>query len=298
MFGVVGSQMYGWYGSGTRTAKYTNILDPAPEPSIFVPTDISDCALWLDANDGDTIQVNGDLSGANVNRVMKWFDKAKPSNQNYYRHVGNPATSGLYNVHSMNQLNTVYFEPFSVMDHQGAGVTFNFQARTFFYVGKPLTDLTTSASPFLNWYNTSSPGNYMNTGLAYSGGLFNYVMCENGISCGIAFTSTNNPLNQRMLVMFGQTDQVDLSGNIGSFDTISQTLTSSDPADSYSTGQSQYVLNDSVNGNAQDIAEIIMYGRLLTTAEQIRVLEYLADKWNLSGPTTDSTHLRGNAPGI
>ena len=71
-------------------------------------------------------------------------------------------------------------------------------------------------------------------------------------------------------------------------DSIYQTLTFSDPADSYDTTSTiQYILNDSVKGTAQDIAEIIMYDRLLTTSEQEQVINYLADKWNFSGATPD-----------
>jgi hypothetical protein len=35
---------------------------------------------------------------------------------------------------------------------------------------------------------------------------------------------------------------------------------------------------------SQDVAEIIMYARVLTSQEQVAVLEYLADKWAVSGP--------------
>lgn len=285
--------MASWFGNpaSSLSIRYTNILPPAPIPAVFLPTDISGCCLWLDANDGDTIAVNGDTSGVNLNRVMKWFDKALPDQQNYYKHDGNPAFSGLYNTHTMNQLKTVYFEPDCYMNHQDGGVTFNFQARTFFAVVKPLTDLSGALNPYIGIYNTATPSSpgvgYMNTGITYdaSSGLFTYAMCENGVTCGITFDLSNNPLNQRMIIMFAQTDQIDLSGNTAAYDTIYQTLNGNDPADSYDTGQSQYILNSPVYGTAQDIAEIIMYDHLLTTSEQIEVLNYLADKWNISGPT-------------
>lgn len=294
--------MASWFGRSIQPIFYRNILDPAPEPPVFSPLDLSNCELWLDANDTSTIEVNTDTSGVNVNRVMKWFDKAHPDQQNHYEKDNHPYLSGLYNTHYMNQLNTVYFEPNTYMQHHGGGVTFNFQARTFFAVVKPLTNLADASGavqPYIGIYNTSTPVGgglgYMNTGISYDSlsGNHSYAMCENGVTCGIVFDLSNNPLNQRMILMFAQTDQIDLSGNAGAYDTIYQSLTSSDPADSYATGQSQYVLNNPVYGTAQDIAEIIMYGRLLTSTEQIRVMEYLADKWNLSGPGTDTF---GSAP--
>ena len=282
--------MSSWLGPDiVRPLFYRNVLPPAPEPPVFSPLDITDCVLWLDANDSSTVEVNEDTSGVNLNRVMKWFDKAQPSNQNYYSHVGNPAGSGLYNVHTMNQLNTIYFEQNAFMDHQDNGVTFNFQARTFFSVIKPLTVLD-NTTPYLGIYNTDTfPGGgvgYMNTLLSWNdaSGTVTCSMCENGQSCGIQFDISGDIVNQRMILMFAQTDQIDLSGNAGVFDTLYKPLISSDPADTYATGQSQYILNNPNYDTAQDIAEIIMYGRLLTTDEQRQVLDYLVDKWNLSGP--------------
>lgn len=286
MFGVVGSSMRGWIGSGRNTARYTNILPPAPEPPVFNPVnDISDCWLWLDANDSSTILTNEN------NYVLKWFDKAKPSNQNYYRHDGNPAGSGLYNTHYMNQLQTIYFPPNNYMEHEDGGVVYPFQARTFFAVIKPLTNLVDASGavqPYIQIYNGTVAG-AMNTGISYDSmsGNHQYSMCENGITCGVVFDLSNNPVNQRMILMYAQ--DTNSTNNVGAYDTASQSLTFSDPADAYDAiTQIQYYLNDSTKGTAQDIAEIIMYGRCLTTTEQTRVLDYLADKWNLSGAGQDT----------
>lgn len=284
MWGAVGANNRGWFGSGTRTTFFRNVLFDPPEPPVFNPLDISDCYVWLDANDTSTIEVNEDTSGNNVNRVMKWFDKAKPSNQNHFEKDNTPSSSGLYNVHFMNKLNTVYFEPNAYMVHHDGGYTFPFQARTFFAVVKPLTNLADASGavqPYISIFNGYTLGD-MNTTIAYDASGFRYQMCENAITCGIEFDLSNNPTNQRMLIMFGQSD-TDLSGNIGSFDTISQPLVLNSLATSYNTNLAQYVLNDATKGTAQDIAEILLYGRLLDNNEQIQVLEYLADKWNLSG---------------
>lgn len=285
--------MAAWFSSArTFSANflYKNALIVPPEPDVFSPLDLSDCYVWLDANDSSTIEVNTDTSGVNVNRVMKWFDKANPSQQNHFEKDNQPYESGLYNVHTMNGLNTVYFEPNTYMIHHDGGYTFPFQARTFFAVIKPLTDLSDASGilPFISTFNGSTTGD-MNTGFTYDSsgaytGLYRYQMCENGYECGITFDLSNNPVNQRMILMFAQTDQLDLSGNAGVYDTIYQSLSISSIADQYNTSLSQYYLNNATHGTAQDIAEIILYGRLLSSSEQIQVLEYLADKWNASGP--------------
>lgn len=287
MYGAVASSMRGWYGSGTQTSRYRNILDPAPEPIVFNPkTDLSGCVLWLDANDSSTIEINEN------NRVLKWFDKAHPDQQNHYEKDNNPVSSGLYNTHYMNQLNTIYFEPNTYMLHHDGGMVYPFQARTFFAVIKPLTNLADASGavqPYISIYNGYTPG-AMNTGFTYTAltGLHSYTMCENGITCGIVWDLSNNPVSQPMILMFAQTDAIDLSGNAGNYDTAYQPLTFSDPADSYDiVNRIQYYLNSSTQGTAQDIAEIIMYDRCLTTEQQGQVLNYLADKWNFSGATPD-----------
>lgn len=282
-WGYVTSPSLNWNGRGTQAVHFTNILPPAPEPKVFSPLELSGCVLWLDANDSSTIQVNQDTSGANVNRVMKWFDKAKPSQQNHYEKDNNPIESGLYNVHTMNGLNTVYFENDCYMLHHDGGVTFSFQDRTFFAVVKPLTDLSGTATPYLSIYNGYEIGD-MNTTIALeASGGYSYVMCENQIQCGIRFDLSGTILNQRMIIMFAQSS-TDISGNAGTFDTVYQTLTNSSLAASYNTAQSQYYLNDPNKGTSQDIAEIIMYNRVLSIKEQQQVSDYLADKWNASGP--------------
>lgn len=283
-WGYVTSQVLNWNGRGTKAVHFTNVLPPAPEPPVFSPLDLCGCVLWLDANDSDSVQVNEDTSGVNVNRVMKWFDKAKPSNQNYYTHIGDPAGSGLYNVHTMNGLKTVYFEANAAMDHEDGGVAFNFQDRTFFAVIKPLSDLSGDLSGANLIFNGFDDTGAMNTGFNFDvSGNYRFSMCENGIQCGIQFDLSYNPLNQRMVIMFAQSS-TDLSANAATFDTVYQTLFSNALGTQYNTNQCQYVLNSQTVGTSQDIAEIIMYSRVLDVSEQILVSNYLADKWNASGP--------------
>lgn len=283
--------MSSWLGPTiVRPLFYRNILPPAPVPTVFSPTDLSDCVLWLDANDSSTLDINQDTSGVNVNRVMKWFDKAQPSNQNYYTHVGDPAGSGLYNTHLMNGLNTVYFEPGAGMDHQGGGIEFPFQDRTFFAVLKPLTDI--SGGKYLPIYAGFDVSGAMATVIGYDdiSGVYSFVMgpydLTNSILYEIAEANFDGGSikNNRMLLGFAQSS-TDLSGNAGMYDTLYKPLTLDTLATEYETGQTQYTLGELNGTSAQDVAEIIMYSRVLSHSEQIQVLDYLADKWNLSGPS-------------
>ena len=215
---------------------------------------------------------------------MKWFDKAQPSAQNHYEKISNPSGSGLYNTHFMNGLNTVYFEPNCSMHHHAGGIAFPFQQRTFFAVIKCRSDLSDpSGNAFLNFFGGGDTGQ-MQTGITYISltGLFQYNMCTGGVDCGVVFDLSNNPLNQKGIIMFAQSE-TDLSGNEATYDTISQPLSGSTLAASYSDEVQQYYLNNPGGGNSLDIAEIIMYGRCIDANERKQVVEYLADKWNLSG---------------
>jgi hypothetical protein len=128
----------------------------------------------------------------------------------------------------------------------------------------------------------------MNTGFTYDSsgtwaGNHRFTMCENAITCGVMYDISYNPVNQRMLIMFGQSE-TDASGNVGAFDTAYKTLIGTpDIADSYNTSNAQYIMNSPSHGTSLDIAEILMYQGLLSTPDQVAVMDYLADKWNLSG---------------
>lgn len=276
--------MASWFGLGTYTIRYNNLVIPAVIPPPIPPSDISDIVLWLDAADTSTIEVNEDTSGVNVNRVMKWFDKANPSNQNYFTHDGNPAGSGLYNVHSFPiSLPVVYFEANAYMNHSQQGFELPFQARTVFYVIKPLSNLEDASSVLLPIFTGDASGG-MSIAIAKTLGGFTYAMNPLDLSGEeITFDLSANPINTRMLVSFAQTDQIDLSGNAASYDTNYQPLVFDNYAANYNENVIQYILNSPTANSSFDLAELIVYGRLLNSFEQTIVLEYLARKWNTGG---------------
>lgn len=277
--------MASWFGSSLSFQRlfYRNALPPAPVPNVFRPTDLSDCALWLDANDTDSVQVNEDTSGVNLNRVMKWFDLANPSNQNYYTHDGNPANSALYNTTKMNFLNTVSFPVNCFMDHhQGQGVEFAFNDRTFFAVIKPRVIPDASNTVMSIFAGQESGGMVTQVFYDASNTVFKYGIYDSSGFNTVAFDLSASPLNTRMLLMWAH--GTDLSGNVGNYDTIYQPLVANQAAN-YSQESMDYMLNSPTEGCSFDVGEIIMYGRMLNETEQVTVLEYLADKWNLSGPT-------------
>lgn len=255
-------------------------LQATPIP--FNPLDISGCALWLDASDTSTVDVNGDLSGVNVNRVMKWFDKANPSNQNYWTHDGDPATSGLYNTHKVNQRNVIYFPPTCYMDHEDGGVSYAFKDRSFFAAIKCRSSLMDASATSVTIFNgVDASGMTLGIFPDISNTSFLYRMGQTGGSALIEYDVSETILNRRMILAFVN-NSTDLSGNAGIFDITSETLTTSGLAD-YNTNKMQYELNNRLDGGSQDICELIMYDTALSEADRNRVINYLGDKWCASG---------------
>ena len=276
--------MASWFGSYgfQRTLIFKNSLPPAPEPPVFSPLDISGCQLWLDANDTSTIEVNGDLSGANVNRVMKWFDKAQPSSQRHFQKISDPSGSGLYNVDFINKLNVVRFEPNCSMEFHDGGLTFPFNDRTFFCVFKPQTDLSGLAYPYIQIFIGQGGGAFGFYFGEIAPNTYRYSCCSNGVVCGIEIDLPNtNPYKNRIVYGMRQS-ATDLSSNKVSFDTVDQTLASSDLAN-YTLTQQQYTLGVNGVATAFDLAELILYEGVLDDIAFNLVTDYLADKWNLSG---------------
>jgi hypothetical protein len=282
--------MASWFGASVRPITFKNSLPPAPEPNPFNPSnDVSGLAFWLDANDDDTITV--DASGINV---LSWADKLK--GVDIYEAV-DLSNCPQYGVHFMNGLNVVYFPLNAAL--RDSMTVLDFNDRTCFVVCKPLAFDVSGGTAFLNFYHGDATAD-MQLGLRWYdvSGFTQYSICENGIACGVQFDISANPLNTRMLLAWRQSN-TDLSGNAGYYDTISIPL-----ANSQLTGfnpDGQYIISDSTKNQSIDIAEILIYDSVLNDSNVSKVLDYLADKWNLSGPTGSgvngsSVYRAGEAP--
>ena len=151
----------------------------APEPIVFQPTDLSNCSVWLDANDGATII---DVSGS----LTSWANKGT---------FGGSANANdgvvLTGTDTINSLNVMKFQAYADLLFNWTQVS---NPITCFIVMKPITDLTTAGLPYMNFFDALSTIYNFGTSMYYDSGLmqFGYGCGANnlGVYC-LGYNSTN-----------------------------------------------------------------------------------------------------------
>jgi hypothetical protein len=263
-WGYVGANNRGWFGSGTRTSLYRNILVDPPEPIDFNPTDVSGLAFWLDADDPDTIETDETGFG-----VLSWSEKLRGLDVYTPVDALNPP---LTNRHTMNGVNVVYFPLNAAL--RDTSTVLDFNDRTVFVVCKPLAF---DVSGLVQLFHGDATGD-QEVSLRYSdvSGVTTYSLCSYASSCGVQFEQPEPPTNTRMILSFVQSS-TDLASNAGFYDTFPQTLVTSNLITFNPDGQ--YYLSAATNNQAVDIAEILVYDRVISTTDIRRLNDYLAAKW-------------------
>ncbi len=238
-----------------------------PIPIAFQPTDLSFCAIWYDANNTASITTNIEdntvLSWSNLGTIGGFLEPSTGSGQS-----GVTTINGL-NVVSFNEANTMVMSNTSITD----------QPRTFFIVSRGRTDITSPPAGYSYFYGLQSQDGQFSS--FYSGGIFTYITCANGVYCPI-IASGPDPYNTTAAICFRNSDS-DLAQNLLSVNGVAQTLTNSELAGSFSDVATDYYVNSS-SGTSQYIGEIIWYLRALSDAEVLQVTTYLIDKWGLVAP--------------
>lgn len=241
------------------------------EPIIFRPTDISGCAIWMDANNSDSV------SYTELLEVISW------SNLGYlggsFSNTSN--TEVFYGAQLQNGLRTVTCSSNSWL----AGTfALDFQARSIFIVTRETLQQVggSNANPLF----TSDTSNSME--------IFSLVNGQNLYFLGkhpspipeIAFDASQNYLNTAVLVEF--LNGTDLSDNWcgvngRQFPTIFDAV-----ASGYNTSNATYYLGSFFGGSptptSQDICEIIIYNKALDPFLRQQVEYYLKIKWNIQEP--------------
>lgn len=254
-----------WLGCGAFGAQNSRIT--ALEPIVFLPTDLSNCAIWFDANNSDSIAVDP----LDNSSLLSWNNLGDLSGSM------TPATgTGNYNVDTINALNVVQFPVGNTMSWYNAIPD---QEKTSFIVAKGLTDLTTILNPYMDlWSGAASQGYQLGYSYVRDLDTFVYAQCRSGDWCVYSTTGTN-PYNTPQLVSYRIT--TDLSSNFIRINSVNQTLLENHTADLFNTFPIPYVVNRD-DGSSQDIAEIIIYNRALTDVEVAQVEAYLTAKWAIT----------------
>jgi hypothetical protein len=249
-----------------------------------IPTQISNCVLWLDANDSSTFT----LSGSNVSQ---WRDKSGNNN-----HMNQYSAGTAPSISTLNGYNTVLFNTASPTSSQTTepftnvkvlrGTNFMTTANTtVFLVATPLYVATdTKLIVNLKSRNATSWANLydMALGTASTG---TYVRTD---TTTVTANSAYYQINTTSLTGFqinGTSVQFYRNGSVYNSGTLTLPMPASDEFQVFTLGA--YVNTDqydfvSKQGSRAHIHELIVYNGTLTITERRQVENYLANKWGIS----------------
>lgn len=234
-------------------------------PVVFLPTDLSNCEVWFDANNGDSITVDS----KDGTSMLTWTSLGTSGD------VMTPDTgTAQYGIDTINGLATAYFPASNTMSWYGR---ISNQEKTIFYVSKGLSDLTTLGAPYMDNITGVASGG-LQVGYVYSLGNFIYTNCVNGVACATAYSLTN-PVSNAQMTSWRITSN--LGSNFFHLNSSNLSLTDNITAGSYNDNPIPYQVNRT-DGSSQDVGEIIVYSRALPDSEVAQVESYLLTKWGLS----------------
>ena len=225
----------------------------------FSPTDISGLQLWLDADDSETITLNGST-------VSQWDDK---SGNGYNVSQGTASYQPTYTASALNSKSVVSFDGSNdVLRNNSVTPVSGSSSRTVFLV-----------------YNvTGGAGNGVFTlGNTVNSSARQFVCTrEIAIRCfGVTrvFTESNDGTTYMIVTyMLDGTTGNDLAAfKNGSALTVQSTTNG---ATTLNTAAGIEIPNDGVSGT--NIAEILVYDSALSTSDRERVESYLSTKWGIA----------------
>ncbi len=251
----LGCGAFGSAGSGTLTV---------PTPIVFVPTDLSGCQIWFDANNSGSITTD-----TNNTSILTWQNLGDLS-ANMVPYTG----TGEYNIDTINGLNVVLFGAGNNMSVYG---NLPNEPKTAFVVFKGLNDLSGTVSPFLSLFNGEAT-NAFQFGAAYDAGLGGYIYtaCQNGVWCNYGV----GPNSYNTTIMAACRIDTSASNNFISVNKVNLTGDNANSASGFNQFPIPYSVGR-IDGSSMDCAEIIVYTRALSDTEVAQVYTYLTTRWGI-----------------
>jgi hypothetical protein len=239
-----------------------------PSTALFVPTSISNCAIWLDAADTSTI--------TGTTTVTAWTNKGT---------LGGTASNFTGSCTSGNTFNGLNYINSPAGTEMRITATLATQARSWFVVTRINTVL--GSGNFVGLMNAAS-STQDNLVVTYSNATTNLIfMGPNGIAVTL---SGNVPAATSATVHIASlvNSATSTASNIVTINGSSVTLANNALASGFGTGSYAYRIGTSSYNTSVDFMEIIFYYGSVTPTERQRVEGYLAWKWGLrtSLPTT------------
>jgi hypothetical protein len=231
--------------------------------SSFVPTDLYNTALWLDASDSSTITLSG-------NNVIQWNDKSG-SGLNVFKNISSPSPTYVTNV--LNSKPVVNFVVGQFLETLSLNPSSTFT-----------TDGIDSTIFLITIMKGDGVNNLSSYGLSITDN--NYVLrapwseSSKILDIGDRLNFNNNLNNQIVLFSIGRNGTNMFFYNNGSL----IGLNTNSPLSSIVTNITQKLLIGSSVANSYDgyLAEFIIFKTALSTDERQKVEGYLAWKWGLN----------------
>ena len=235
----------------------------------FIPTDVSGCALWLDAGDRSTLTISSS------NTVTGWTDKSgnrRPLTVN---------SAGTYSATGFNGLPTIQFVAGQFMTTSTSATISN--SCTIIVVQQTAADTYQeviaaggNTNPYILWWRGDfNSYAFIQEGI---GGMGNSNYNTTGIPMIMTGIVTPNSGNYWSLYMNG-TYQV--NPNLGGFGTAP--LSNTGGSNVYIPGKLVQFGGPSGGGFSGNISEVLIFSNSLKNADRMNVENYLAAKWGLRG---------------
>jgi len=226
----------------------------------FSPTDLPNCALWLDASDATTIT-------SSSGRVTQWRDKSTNGNNATASGTGRP-TTGTRTINSLNVLDFDGTANFMPLTTAITGGTY-----TIFFVASVDTLSATLPRTIIGATNTGGP--VMRFAVSGSNGVMQVVRRGQSVLLNGSTTNVVSTPYDFIITTYN-------SGNVTFRNGVSNG--SNATSASYSQGiQSIGSESVSIFSNGQDgpIAEVAIYTGILTGPQITQLASYSAAKWGV-----------------
>jgi len=240
----------------------------------FLPNNLSNCAIWLDAADKSTITASG-------TSLTSWLNKGTlgaTAVQNAGTTTTNAAT---YNGNNIIQ--------FAASTQLKITLAIPNQPRAWFAVFRQTYQLN-ATNPYFQIFGAFTYGYDQISGPEYNSGTGGYNMDEyrNSITGMVDTTSATNGYNVFKIYNWINSAASTSSNRIAINGTSLALTAGSSLAAGYATSSIAYVIMNGYLPSA-DIAELILINNEITTAQIQKIEGYLAWKWGLAA-SLPSTH--------
>lgn len=232
-----------------------------------IPTDFSNLAVWLDAQDLSTITMDGS------NRISQWADKS--GNTNHAAQAGADAIKAIYSATGINNRPAVSFtgdQRLIIPDH----ASLDKSSASWFLVMQRTTNIA-NAQVIITKYGAGSPPREWQFLISNPADVFQFQASTTGAATDVSCTSTTVATEAVPFIVDARYD----GAGVVSLK-INDADESTDTDSAIVNGPNNITLGGG-NGTANDLAgyigEFIFFTSMLSSNDRLAILAYLRAKW-------------------